>query len=757
MGSPSDEEDHYQETNPKSKIGILISRLKRMEKNLEINMELNETLNTFLDQLNESQQYLENGIFNVKFAEAGLFLQSAANLYSKKVDSLWDSTLQYQMQLCTYNKLAEAKAEEAAKITQRLNRNKRKKVAVKEVDLNSSVHGDLTNICDKANEFLKGQCFLVHSVSNQNDLLTNEHSTELSPSSSEENYNLNCVNGFSFAVDCTVKNQRTEEKLSNYNDLYLNCSIPYLEMSTDQNNEFQVTNHQHDLLLQKYLTTRHVPYKDFWEHQHGVEFEIFKQTNQSCIVQRNEVDFIEQYANPCSDNSVVTPSRFPSQAAEYEKNDDSLVKTQELIHKEKQLEVTGAIRKGSERISNADSLFHDEPYLSDTETSDNDENHPQYVPQQSRADSGICCSDIPNLSTVMECTDEHLAEHLENTDYNLNETLPCLAEPSQSECIENVSNINDISVQIIQNSESTSAENSSNTVQNEKQSRSDIQVPSIVVVHRTNLSPMENLKIEKLNLKDHDVDNSDEHTVLNTELDETAERSGNVDDAAGRIREVETEISSTCENNEEAIFNSTAQHNNLECSISVVDRSDVRNVENNLDIASRTSKNSMAENVSDHCINKIRDSEVQTAARVKAVTEWKKFMDERLSQAAESSKFDIHQYGSFIMDSIPSENNLPFKDLANGKSSAEVARLFLASLQLANTQNIELITAVPSQEVIANDSLQLKLLTKDRYHEHLKEFEAPSESAFRDNFARIQALRCAPLHSTPKSKRQRFR
>lgn len=248
-----------------------------------------------------------------------------------------------------------------------------------------------------------------------------------------------------------------------------------------------------------------------------------------------------------------------------------------------------------------------------------------------------------------------------------------------------------------------------------------------------------------LGLEDDDIENMNEHRVLNTEVNEAAEMLK--DDATSRIRGIEMEISTTCENNEE----STAQNNNLECSISALDVSHVSNVENNVDTVSRTSKN-----VSDHCINKIRNCEIETAERVRVVTEWKKFMEEKLSQAEKSSKFDIHQYGSFIMDSIPSENNLPFKDLANGKAPAEVARLFLASLQLANTYNIELITAVPSQEVITNDTLQLKLLTKDRYHEHLREFEAPSESLFRDNFARIQALKSAPLHSTPKSKRRRF-
>ncbi|KAF5277435.1 hypothetical protein FQA39_LY06248 [Lamprigera yunnana] len=150
--------------------------------------------------------------------------------------------------------------------------------------------------------------------------------------------------------------------------------------------------------------------------------------------------------------------------------------------------------------------------------------------------------------------------------------------------------------------------------------------------------------------------------------------------------------------------------------------------------------------------------DVEAINRAKEVTNWKNFIQPKLKQM-KTSEFDIHMYGKTIMDSIPDGESLNFKNFISQKSASEVSKLFVASLQLVNTGNIEII----SQHIgeLANDKLEFKLLTRERYHEHLSVFEAPSENSFRVRLKRAQRDG-QPSTSTPKRsalnlwKRSRF-
>lgn len=69
-------------------------------------------------------------------------------------------------------------------------------------------------------------------------------------------------------------------------------------------------------------------------------------------------------------------------------------------------------------------------------------------------------------------------------------------------------------------------------------------------------------------------------------------------------------------------------------------------------------------------------------------------------------------------------------------SSAEVTRYFISSLQLANTNNIE-ICGVKSG-ALSNDTFEIKLLNRDRYHEHLNDYQAPSTESLRERLDRLR-------------------
>ena len=73
----------------------------------------------------------------------------------------------------------------------------------------------------------------------------------------------------------------------------------------------------------------------------------------------------------------------------------------------------------------------------------------------------------------------------------------------------------------------------------------------------------------------------------------------------------------------------------------------------------------------------------------------------RLEEVEKRGNFDIHDYGTKIIDSLKNNNSatsgssdqgsgVKFSEVAAGQPKEEVARLFLSTLMLANTKNVEL-------------------------------------------------------------------
>ena len=65
----------------------------------------------------------------------------------------------------------------------------------------------------------------------------------------------------------------------------------------------------------------------------------------------------------------------------------------------------------------------------------------------------------------------------------------------------------------------------------------------------------------------------------------------------------------------------------------------------------------------------------------------------------------------------------PFSEIAAGEAPEEVARLFLSSLMLANTYNVDLTSA--SGLPLAMDDAELTLLSTQRHHENM--FDSPEK------------------------------
>ena len=72
---------------------------------------------------------------------------------------------------------------------------------------------------------------------------------------------------------------------------------------------------------------------------------------------------------------------------------------------------------------------------------------------------------------------------------------------------------------------------------------------------------------------------------------------------------------------------------------------------------------------------------------------WHENLAPKLEEVEKRGDFDIHAYGTQILDKFPDDNRkttIKFQDVISASSPEEVPRLFLSTLMLANTQNLEI-------------------------------------------------------------------
>ena len=84
---------------------------------------------------------------------------------------------------------------------------------------------------------------------------------------------------------------------------------------------------------------------------------------------------------------------------------------------------------------------------------------------------------------------------------------------------------------------------------------------------------------------------------------------------------------------------------------------------------------------------------IQSTELAKRVRIWHENLAPKLEEVEKRGDFDIHAYGTQILDKFPDDNRkttIKFQDVISTSSPEEVSRLFLSSLMLANTQNLEI-------------------------------------------------------------------
>lgn len=102
----------------------------------------------------------------------------------------------------------------------------------------------------------------------------------------------------------------------------------------------------------------------------------------------------------------------------------------------------------------------------------------------------------------------------------------------------------------------------------------------------------------------------------------------------------------------------------------------------------------------------------------KRVAAWHSMIQPVLEKAEARSVFSVNEYGTRILDNFKESGEVrQFSDLVAGQPREEICRYFLSTLMLANTYNLEIQKT--TDEELAKDCLQMKLLSKVRHHEEL--------------------------------------
>jgi len=127
---------------------------------------------------------------------------------------------------------------------------------------------------------------------------------------------------------------------------------------------------------------------------------------------------------------------------------------------------------------------------------------------------------------------------------------------------------------------------------------------------------------------------------------------------------------------------------------------------------------------------------LKSSELTRRVAKWHEMIGPRLDKVEQRKAFDVHAYGSHVLNTFPatatSSNKKPgpvdFADVVRGQRGEEVARFFLSTLMLANTENVKIGTKAGTDPQLGMDNVQLTLLSHTRHHEQLAEFEAASQA-----------------------------
>ncbi|XP_062534203.1 uncharacterized protein LOC134203345 [Armigeres subalbatus] len=122
---------------------------------------------------------------------------------------------------------------------------------------------------------------------------------------------------------------------------------------------------------------------------------------------------------------------------------------------------------------------------------------------------------------------------------------------------------------------------------------------------------------------------------------------------------------------------------------------------------------------------------IQSVAEAKELIEkvnsWHRKLKPILVQSEKRNHFDIHAYGTEIIDSFGCEQSVEdvpvinFAQVMENKPEDFTARYFLSMLMLANTNNVQIVARnQDSQRLTAKEDIELRLLSRKRHHQEME-------------------------------------
>lgn len=644
-----------------SPAGQMILRMHRHLKKPTIEAPLAEEMLTYLNYLRESQVFLNNGIMNFSFAEGALLIQIAAQLYSRKVDLLWKSVIEYHEHMANYEEPTEDNAREMERIQERKNRYSRKK--------------KVPEVLPEAAENLPQPLVL-------NGLQT----LRQYPPQTSENQQLD-------EVQLPDQVPQEPEPIVQANE---EAPVIVAEPTPEEEQEENNVN-----LPQPEDVAEVVP------------------LDPEVQIKQEMQEYIDKAYSMCP--KEVHANLFQNLA--------SLVYDVIVLDDDTTVIVTSTPRKTVDSHSDVESGFFDH---SDIES---------VVPNGDNRTTPI----TPMLFSPVP--DEYYAEDRTTVDY------PELAEEEQKNTSEE---------QIIELE--TSAQDDSgifgdnNVTVEEVVSRACRKRTSIIPVFAEIKIPKRRKVLCKksltVNLKSFEsffsktyqaesgegdpppfVDDSD--SVSDSDIFVIIDDDDDGDDH-NNIHEVrEVTIKEESSDEAPALMECTDEQ-----TIESEKNDDLECMKINFDLRIAELEKARVEQ------NKIMQEEARTAEeQAKKYREWSEFINEKIGEEQEND-FDIHAEGSKIIESIGKVGDVKkFAELADGKSPRDVCCSFIAMLELVNKCNVELDGTNPGG--LANDTLKLKLVSKDRHHESLLGYNAPSELSYRENLANVARSRFQFQHTRP--------
>ncbi|KAJ3666696.1 hypothetical protein Zmor_002130 [Zophobas morio] len=798
-----------------------------MSKNPNIEADLSQVLDDFLEKLGECDRYLENGIFNMNFAEAALLLQSSADVYSKKVDLLWDIIFDYQKRLLLSEEQNGDKNQEIEKVEERKRKYKRKRKtnseenqtaklvnnfsfgAVENVDyLNQDYETvDLSKEWDKfrrkdhLEDSLQTHTPNKNFIFSPNDAVYSEDVDYIgrydqfhSMSLIDEIFHLQQQNLLTDEYNCVTK-MRIDAYV--VNDFLLERSIPSTKSADTYSEE-----------LQEYINNF------FQSHRHPEKEASSSNVEQIC---RKSSVCLEKLPF-----RVIRDKMRRASLADSLFDDDHMTSLSEhcpspcnsLDHDDpKDCEVDESFEQINKNLENrSKSCSQDSAFYEDVEDHGNEECEAEgdiavYVIIEDPATGDVATNSDHNPETSDNVPAEEVVTAADNVPTEVS-TPDCIAT-EEVPVREEISNT-DISTStedVIANSTvSTVAEEVVKSAKASKSPIADNKSRSTVITRQKPVKRWSSLlqlqqgedKAEHKRRKVQTTKRISEKALkkLSTGITakyrdfeifcrmqyKAAEGEGVVPAQLSDSDESEEEDNhmSDEDENDPTPVNTDAEMSDEECK-NGEEEEEENDLETSPDKPDET-PTSIRPNLPDPNVSPIStshqpprslsedrgvlgmtstphppittprnvstlsdmDFEQQEGYR-KNVREWRSFIIPKLKTLENRADFDIHEYGARIIEPSEIGEQRYFKDIVKGKNAAEVARYFIATLQLANTYNVEITGAIPGG--VANDNFQIKTLDKTKHHELLEEYQAPSEETFRERLQRVRAMSAKDRHS----------